>query len=501
MTGGQARLIASGSLAQQASQVAGLVALFAIITVLARRLSLAEFGVYGLLTSLAGYLLVIQGASSSAAVRAMASAPGAPERDRAFSTALLIYATAGLLSGALIAAIGFALALAVDLPPQVEDDAQLGAVLLGLVTALGWPITVYRDAMRAHQLFVPAAVIEIVSLALFAALVLGLAFADAGLDLLIAAGGTIPLLAGLGCAIAVRARSLPVRFRRGTATRADAVAMARLAGYVSLSEAAATAIYVVDRVILGLFKSAATVGLYEGPVRAHNLIRALNAAGTVTSLPSAARYFEEGDRARLEALLTRGMRYTLALAVPLTVTGMVLAPLVLEVWLGAGFREGGLAMAILLSYWLVYGCTGVLQGILVGGGRASTLARVAWGVAAANLALALVLTPLLGLEGVAIATAVPYFAAFPFLLGAVRDLVPVGTGEIVRRALLPAYSLGAALGLGLAGTRLMWSLDSALPLLGVALVGLAGYWVAYYAFWLAPDERRLVRDVALARTR
>src|SRR5215210_4893086 len=42
---GHARRLASGSLAQQASQVAGLVAMLAIVTVLARRFPLAEFGV------------------------------------------------------------------------------------------------------------------------------------------------------------------------------------------------------------------------------------------------------------------------------------------------------------------------------------------------------------------------------------------------------------------------------------------------------------------------
>ena len=65
--------------------------------------------------------------------------------------------------------------------------------------------------------------------------------------------------------------------------------------------------------------------------------------------------------ARLHELVTRGIRYTLALVVPLTVTGMVLAAPLLEVWLGPEFREGGTAMAILMSYWLVNGCTGVLR--------------------------------------------------------------------------------------------------------------------------------------------
>ena len=93
-----ARRLATGSLAQQASQVAGLVAMVAVITVLARQLTLAELGVYGLLNSLAGYLLIVQNAAAGAAVKAMASASDEREGSAAFSTSALMYVAAGALA-------------------------------------------------------------------------------------------------------------------------------------------------------------------------------------------------------------------------------------------------------------------------------------------------------------------------------------------------------------------------------------------------------------------
>ena len=495
---GEARVLASGSLVQQLSQVTGLLAIFAVITVLARRLTLEQFGVYGLLASLAGYLVVIQNAGASAAVRNMASATDAKGRERSFSTAVLIYVAAGLVSGALVALLGTALSLALELSGSLSHQARLGSLLLGLVTALGWPITIYRDALRANQMFVRAALIEIGSLVAYGALVLGLAFAGASLAVLIAASGSVPLLAGIAAAAGARLSGLPYRFRRGAATREETRAFTRLAGYVSSSEAAATAIYALDRVILGLFRSAATVGLYEGPVRAHNLIRALNSAVPVTVIPTASRYFAGSDERRLAELLTRGIRYTLALAVPLTVTGIVLAPPILEVWLGREFRQAGLAMAILMSYWLVNGCAGVLQGILVAGERAHALARLAWGITLANVVMALALTPWLGLEGVAIATAVPYLVAFPFLMRVVLRLVPVGARVLLRESFVPAYSLAAGLGAGLALARVALPLDTVPAVLAVAGVGLLAYWLAFYLLWMRPDERRLVRHMGAA---
>ena len=159
----EARSLASGSLAQMGVQVAGLLALFAIVTVLARRLTLEAFGVYGLLASLAGYLLVLQNAAAAAAVRNMAAAGDDAARAGSFSTAAAIYAAAGLGGGLLVAGVGAALAGAVDLAPGLEDDARLGALLLGAVTAVGWPVTIYRDALRASGLLVGAAAVELVA--------------------------------------------------------------------------------------------------------------------------------------------------------------------------------------------------------------------------------------------------------------------------------------------------------------------------------------------------
>src|SRR5919112_709964 len=93
---GEARLLASGALLQQVAQGSGLVVLLVVVTLLARRLSVAELGAYGLVASLAGYLLVLRNSVASSAVRAMAAAVEPAERRRVFSAAAALYAVAGL---------------------------------------------------------------------------------------------------------------------------------------------------------------------------------------------------------------------------------------------------------------------------------------------------------------------------------------------------------------------------------------------------------------------
>ncbi len=62
---GEARLLASGALIQQVAQASGLIALLVIVTLLARDLTVAQLGAYGLVASLAGYLLVLRNSVAS----------------------------------------------------------------------------------------------------------------------------------------------------------------------------------------------------------------------------------------------------------------------------------------------------------------------------------------------------------------------------------------------------------------------------------------------------
>ncbi len=491
---GQARLLAAGSLLQQAAQASGLVVLLVIVTVLARRLSLSELGAYGLVAGLSGSLLVLRNSVASSAVRSMASAPDDSERAGAFSTAAALYAAAGLGTGAIIALAGSAIA-AVVLSGDLEHQARLGALLLGGITAVGLTVSVYLDALRGSLLFTRAAATELVALAIHLGVMLALILSGASLWVLIGVSGELPLLSGLLSTAVVRLRRLPYRFRAGAVTRERAAAILPTAGYLFVVELSNLVIYALDRVILGAYRDAATVGLYEGPLRVHNLFWALNGALAVTTLPAASRYTADADEHRRRELVVRGSRYTLALFVPLAVTVMALAAPILDVWLGERFREGATALTILVSYWLLYGALAVTPGLLVGAGRAREVAIYLSRVAAANLALSLILTPLVGLEGPALGTAIPFFVAFPFFLRLSRSAIPVALERMAREAWLPAYSLGLALGAGLVLLRLLVPLDSLPAVVGAGAGGLALYWAAFYLAWLAPGERALVRSL------
>jgi len=328
---------------------------------------------------------------------------------------------------------------------------------------------------------------------LYLGIMLALIFGGAGLGALIAVSGALPLLSGTLSRLMAGRMGLGLRWRPATATRPRVMAIVPTAGWLLVIELCNLAMYAFSRVILGAFKSPAKVGLIEGPVRAHNLLYALGGALAVPVVPTGSRYVATGDERRLRDLAVRGTRYTLALFVPLCVTLMVLSGPILAAWLGDRYAGGDVAMAILVSYWLVYGGLVVTPGFLVGAGLARYVARVMVCVAALNLVLSLSLTPAIGLEGPAIATAVPFFLAFPVLLRLGLRASGATTAELARRAWAPNYALGAVLALALIAGRAILPMDSTIAVLALAAGGVLAYWAVFAFAVLDASERGLLR--------
>ena len=491
---GEARLLASGALVQGFAQASGLVALLVIVTVLARRLVPAELGAYGLVASLAGYLLVLRNSVASSAVRAMASALDRAERGRVFSAAAALYAVVGLLTGLLIAGASLGIA-GLILEGDLARDARAGGAGLGVLTGLGIAASVNLDALRAERLFVRGALTEIVAVGIYLALMLTLILSGVDLAVVIAASGVLPLLSGLMSAVVARRSGLPVGFDRGGVTRERAMRIVPTAGWLLVVELSNLAMYAFSRVILGAYRSPSAVGRFEGPLRAHNLLYALAGALAVPVVPTASRYVSGGEQRRLRELALRGTRYTLALFVPLCVTLMALAEPILDVWLGDRYGEGGAALAILVSYWVLLGGLVVTPGFLVGVGRARSAGLVFAGTAVLNLALTLVLTPELGLEGPALGTAIPFVCAFPLLLRVGLGASGASLAELARVAWLPNYALGALLAGVLVAARLGLSPESLPAVLGLAAGGVLAYWAAFYSLVLSREERGLARGI------
>ena len=331
---GEARLLASGALLQQLAQGCGLLALLAIVTLLARRVEIEELAAFGLISTLAGYLLVMRNSVSNAAVRAMAAAPGTDERSRLFSAAALIYVVVGLGTGLLIAVVAVVLAGAV-FDGELERDARAGGLGLAAVTAVGISSSVFLDVLRAERRFVRAAGAELVSVAIYAVVMVALILSGAELAVVIAASGLLPLITGILCAPLVRRGDVRLRIGAGAA-RGRARAIAPTAGWLLVVEVASVVTYASGRIVLGALQEPRRGRPLRGPgARAQPAATRSAQALAPPTVPTASRYVAGGDERRAPRARDPRQRATRSrCSCRSCVTLMALAEPILTVWLG-----------------------------------------------------------------------------------------------------------------------------------------------------------------------
>jgi len=175
-----------------------------------------------------------------------------------------------------------------------------------------------------------------------------------------------------------------------------------------------------DILMLGLFSSSEQVGLYRVAVTGSNLvIFGLQAVNMVVA-PHFAQLHAAGDTVRLQQLVTRTARVVLAMALPVALGFMLGGRVMVTAVFGEAYASAHLALAILAVGQLFNAASGSVGSLLnMSGYERETMRGVAV-AAAANVALNIVLIPIYGIEGAALATAASLVTWNSILRAAVR---------------------------------------------------------------------------------
>ncbi len=503
--GGHAERLARGAVLQQGAQVIRLIGGFAVLTLLAHRLSLAELGTYTILLSLITYVAFVKASVMNAAVTGVAEAAGTGEVARLsaiVSTGLGIYCVIGVISGLALCAVGLALLPSLNIPHRLYHSAQLGVVGLSVVTLLSWPLQIFDDLLRGLQRFAAVSVLEIGAMIVYVSGATALALVGAPVWMLVTLNAGIPLLMGLTCLLALRRLGIRVRVSPRLIDRRESRRFGSFSGSLIVSGVADLATYSLDRFILSAIRSPALVGRYEGPLGAQNMIRYLNGVLTSPGVPVTATFLASGDLARVRELCLRAIRYAFAATVPFVVIMIVDSGPVLALWLGERFRSQATPAAVFASWWLIGANFGFIAMILYGGRRTRRMIIGSWSAALVNVALTIPLTSALGIYGPIIGSMTGLTVSLAIWLPYSLRSAGLSWREAAREAWVPAYLTGVVLAGMLYGARYGLGLVSA-PAVGLTLVlAPVVYWSIYGLVWLRPDERRLaMRAIGLSPER
>jgi O-antigen/teichoic acid export membrane protein len=192
----------------------------------------------------------------------------------------------------------------------------------------------------------------------------------------------------------------------------------------------------ITTLIVGTLDGSRAAGVYTVVQKGAEVIVILLIATNMSLAPAVARLYAQGDTPTLEHTTERMARATLLVSAPVAVAFMVFPHIYLGLF-GASFQTGATALSILALGQLINAAAGPSGNVLVMAGHERVAVRVVGAGLLANVAIAVVLVPPLGVTGGAIAFAsslVLWNTGFVLLA---RRLIGVNVTSFHRLAMSP----------------------------------------------------------------
>ncbi|WP_371667388.1 polysaccharide biosynthesis C-terminal domain-containing protein [Streptomyces sp. NBC_00289] len=457
------------------AQAAPLLTNLVLTPYLIRHLGLDRFGVWSLVLVFLATLTVLDGGVGASLARFHAYHAARGDREgagRLVTGALVLFVALGVVVTGLCLLLAPMLTSAVDVPPQLREEAGLLLLALGPLLTLALASNSATALLQANARFRTLAGVSGGSCLAYAVAVVVLIDQGADLPLLAVLAAGRYLLVTVGGLVA---GARHVRIRRPLLP--PRVELREFWHYAVRMQLSGFTVFLngeIDALVVAALLPVRYVGIYAAGYQVANALRSLPLYAfppiltrmthvfTVRGLAGAVREFHVLQPRWLPAVLTYGVVTTAAVG------------LAVQVWLGPALALSGAVAAVLLSgYSVQVALTGIRTCFVRAIGRPGYETRYSWCSTVINLALTVPLTLMFGVVGVVLATSVGIMAGSVYFVVLCRRLAGLRERRLPRRwllATLPA-ALVAVLG-NLLVLRL--GLHGVLPLLLAGLPVLAG---------------------------
>jgi len=403
----------------------------------------AQYGLWMLVTSLTGYLQLLDLGYGNGLVRQVTQADARGDEEgmnAALSTFLFVYLGIGAVAfGAVVILASFALPRFPNLSPDEIRTARLVLLIVGARAAIAFPMSVFGSITTARQRFALTG-----SIAIVVALVQG-----AATYLLLRDGyGLVPLvsvttvlaIASYGAYIAAALltfpglRLSPRRFSVGQAREVTTFSL-----YLFLISLAIQFGYNIDNVIIAAFAGTSAVAVYAIAFRLADYQRQLCNQFNGLLFPVVVRFSAADEVDSLRATLVDGTRIAFGLITGVTLCLVTFADRLVAVWMGPGFADSLPALYVLAAAGTVLVAAGPLGNLLLARGRHRVVAFSCLGEAVLNLVLSIWLVRRYGIVGAAVGTAVSVTISNVLVqMPAACRLLDMPIGGFLRRISAPA---------------------------------------------------------------
>ena len=232
-----------------------------------------------------------------------------------------------------------------------------------------------------------------------------------------------------------------------------------------------------DTILIGFFMSNADVGIYRTAFQLTSVATFATLAFHTVLYPKISNWGTQGQIAEIENSLARAWTYSLFLAIPTCIGGWILGDKLLYYLYGASFVEGAPALFFLLVVQIVNVFTFLGTMSLTALNRPKDAFQVTVIASIANILLDIVLIPVLGITGAAVATLI----AITFnAIGALVLLSRVISVKFEYGPVKNIISAAGLMGIFLVCIHFLLPLTHVIVVVAVVILGVAIYTLALF---------------------
>ena len=419
----------------------GICVVFLLTPFLYERLGEAGYGQWSLINTFVGNLALLILGIPMASVHFMTGAVArrdAASLNRAISTCLGVYLWLGLLALLVGGGLYFWYSAGYPIPDALRDDAELAFLIMVVGSAVGFAMQLPYGVIVAHHDFTIYNAVLILGMLLRFGLTMALMSATNSMPLLAAIPVLTTAFEAVVALVIIKKRYPAARMSLSSFDRATVRTIFGFSAFVLLINLGTRLAFQVNGMVVGAHMSAENVGWYSvaNQFMVYLMEIILGIANVV--MPLAAKLHAEGREGELAPIFLRWSKASFNIVLAVGLWLVMLGPEFLGWWMGPEVEgPAGRALQILTASFIIYlPLRGVAMPAVNGLGDIRTSSWMLVGMGVVNLGLSLALVGPMGLDGVALGTAIPnVLFALAMLVIACRRL-KVGLGAWLRYAIV-----------------------------------------------------------------
>ncbi len=481
---------------------------FFLIPYIIRCLGVTQYGIWILVISIIGYYGLLDMGITAAILRYVARYTGKRDYNalnQIVNSALLMFSVIGIVVAlfSLIAVDSLANFFSIEI--QDYNSFKKIVWLLGLTAGLLFPCSVLAVIILAHERFVIANTVKIVTAVLRGGLSFVALYCGGGLAALGLIYVCTTMFAIVANMVVIKLYFKHVNIRFGSIKKDSARVLISFGFFSFIIKAGMLLRTKLGAVVVGRYLDMNSVGIYGVTILLYRYLAQLTVSCSGVTQPRLAAIAGQDARTNFANYVMIYSVFVSTFAVGMGLIAFLLCKDFLQLWLPENFKDintSALAFYILLFGLVPEMMSGVSSNALEAIKKHPFHAYQAIVEGIASLILLILLVSKFGIVGAALGTAIPALLA---------KLIsqPIYCCRVIRmnwfnymeRVFLRPFLIAAFLAILFQGNNILFSAKSYLQLIVKALIVLSLYTVLAYVFCFDSKNRRIISDTVLLRRR